>query len=52
MWTKFELDDDPETDDLTDKARAEIQEYVDKTFSRKVGKDNVSFFVLEDVVLD
>jgi hypothetical protein len=42
VWTKFELKDDPETDDLTDEARREIDEFVDETFCRKVGKENVS----------
>jgi hypothetical protein len=42
IWTKFELEDDPLTDDLTEKARREIDEFVDETFSRKVGKENVS----------
>ncbi|KAH8603077.1 hypothetical protein B0O99DRAFT_647818 [Bisporella sp. PMI_857] len=44
VWTKFELEDDPKTGDLTDKARSEIQDYVDKTFSSKVGKENVVWF--------
>jgi hypothetical protein len=32
VWTKFHLEDDPATDDLTPKARAEIEEFVDRTF--------------------
>jgi hypothetical protein len=43
VWTKFELEDDPATDDLTAKARGEINEYVDEVFGKKVGKENVSF---------
>jgi hypothetical protein len=42
VWTKFELEDDTETDDLTTKARREIDEFVDETFCRKVGIENVS----------
>jgi hypothetical protein len=42
IWTKFELEDDPLTDDLTEKARREIDDFVDETFGRKVGKENVS----------
>lgn len=41
VWTKFELEDDPATDDLTPQARAEIDKYVDDTFCSKLGKDNV-----------
>lgn len=43
IWTKFELVDDPETDELTKEARAEIESYVDRTFVQKCGKDNVSY---------
>jgi hypothetical protein len=32
VWTKFHLEDDPATDDLTPKARAEIEAFVDRTF--------------------
>ena len=42
IWTKFELEDDPATDDLTPEARAELDQYVDKTFCSKLGKENVS----------
>ena len=42
VWTKFELEDDPATDDLTTKARREIDEFVDETFRKEVGKENVS----------
>ena len=34
VWTKFALEDDPATGDLTDTARAEIDSYVRKTFSK------------------
>jgi hypothetical protein len=42
VWTKFELEDDPATDDLTDEARKEIDGYVDEVFGKRVGKENVS----------
>jgi hypothetical protein len=32
VWTKFNLEDDPETDDLTPAARQVIDTYVDQTF--------------------
>lgn len=34
VWTKFALEEDPATGDLTDAARAEIDSYVRKTFSK------------------
>jgi len=45
VWTKFELEDDPETDDLTDRARAEIEGFVEERFGRRCGKENVSIFL-------
>lgn len=42
VWTKFELEDDEKTGDLTDKARGEIEGFVGKTFGDKVGRENVS----------
>ncbi|TAQ88015.1 hypothetical protein B7494_g3661 [Chlorociboria aeruginascens] len=44
VWTKFELEDDPATDDLTEKGRREIDEFVEKTFRRRVGSENVIWF--------
>jgi len=41
VWTKFELEDDPVTDDLTVQARREIDDFVDKTFCKRMGKENV-----------
>ncbi|KAH8157298.1 hypothetical protein CIB48_g10954 [Xylaria polymorpha] len=35
VWTKFDLEDDPATDDLTEKARAEIDAFVLKTFGSR-----------------
>lgn len=36
VWTKFDLEDDPTTDDLTPEARKSIEEYVDRTFRARV----------------
>lgn len=44
VWTKFELDEDPDTGDLTEKARAEIDAFVNKTFGGRVLKDNYVWF--------
>ncbi|KAL2180393.1 uncharacterized protein P884DRAFT_255508 [Thermothelomyces heterothallicus CBS 202.75] len=43
VWTKFALEEDPETGDLTDAARAEIDAYVRKKFSR-MRPDHVIWF--------
>jgi hypothetical protein len=42
IWTKFDLKDDPATDDLTPEARKEIDDYVDRTFCSEVSADKVS----------
>ncbi|MCJ1434519.1 hypothetical protein MMC27_003888 [Xylographa pallens] len=44
IWTKFDLEDDPATDDLTPKARKDIEDYVNKTFCTKVPNHNVIWF--------
>ena len=44
VWTKFDLEDDPATDDLTPTARAEIDAFVDKIFCERVGKEKVIWF--------
>jgi len=44
VWTKFDLEDDPATDDLTDEARKGIEDFVDTTFRKKVGTENVIWF--------
>lgn len=41
VWTKFELEDDPVTDDLTPRARQEIEEYVQRTFLSRMPADQV-----------
>ena len=51
IWTKFVLEDDPETNDLTPKMRKEIDEYVDKTFRTRVPSDNVSQLLVFLVLL-
>lgn len=42
VWVKFELEDDPATDDLTPQARQEIEEYVQKTFCLRMPREEVS----------
>lgn len=42
VWTKFDLKDDPATDDLIPAARQEIDEYVQRTFCSRVSVENVS----------
>jgi len=47
VWTKFDLEDDPATDDLTPEARKEIDEYVNRTFCARLPSENVgSVFVV------
>lgn len=41
VWTKFELQDDDKTGDLTDKARGQLEGYVWRVFGRRVGRENV-----------
>jgi hypothetical protein len=41
VWTKFGLEDDPATDDLTPKARKEIDDFVAKTFRASMSPENV-----------
>lgn len=42
VWTKFELEEDLATGDLTEVARGEIEAYVDKTFRSRTKPDSVS----------
>ncbi|KAK2026834.1 hypothetical protein LX32DRAFT_565496 [Colletotrichum zoysiae] len=44
VWTKFELEENPATGDLTDGARREIDAFVDKTFRAKMKPDTVIWF--------
>lgn len=41
VWTKFDLEEDPVTTDLTDKARAEIETYCQRKFGGKLSRDQV-----------
>lgn len=49
VWTKFELEDDPATDDLTPRARREIDDYVTRTFRSRVSSEQVSILSSGDV---
>ena len=41
IWTKFDLEDDPVTDDLTVQARRQIEDFVTRTFRSRVPSDHV-----------
>lgn len=43
VWTKFELEDDPATGDLTDRARGQIEAFVTRTFCGRIPRDRVGF---------
>ncbi|QSS56541.1 hypothetical protein I7I53_04785 [Histoplasma capsulatum var. duboisii H88] len=44
VWTKFELEDDLATDDLTPRMRREIDEFVGKTFRSRMPAEKVIWF--------
>ncbi|CDM33512.1 hypothetical protein DTO013E5_7375 [Penicillium roqueforti] len=44
VWTKFELEDDPTTDDLMASTRAAIESYVQDTFCSRVPPEQVVWF--------
>ncbi|KAJ5888384.1 hypothetical protein N7495_008425 [Penicillium taxi] len=44
VWTKFELEDDPATDDLTADAREAIERFVQQTFCSRVASEKVIWF--------
>ncbi|PSK60291.1 N-acetylglucosamine-induced protein 1 [Elsinoe australis] len=44
VWTKFELDEDPVTGDLSDTGRAQIDHYVETIFRSRVSRDHVVWF--------
>lgn len=46
VWTKFELQADPITDDVTDRTRKEIDEFVREKFYKRMGEDNVRLNLL------
>ncbi|KAH8657516.1 hypothetical protein BGZ60DRAFT_132618 [Tricladium varicosporioides] len=44
VWTKFVLEDDESTGDLTEEARGEIEGYVGRVFRERCGGNNVIWF--------
>ena len=42
VWTKFALEDDPETGHTRDDVKSEIETWVDRVFGEKCGRENVS----------
>ena len=44
VWTKFELAEDPATGDLTDAARKEIDDNVQKKFFTELAHESVNMF--------
>ncbi|KAL6869736.1 hypothetical protein ACO1O0_001065 [Amphichorda felina] len=42
VWTKFPLDEDPQTSDLTDEARRQIGDFMADTFFKHVSESQVS----------
>lgn len=50
VWTKFDLEDDPATDDLTETARAEIDAFVQKTFGSRVSSNRVRAYCIFPLV--
>lgn len=49
VWTKFDLEEDPATGDLTDTIRGAIDEYVEETFRSRVPGDRARRFNLADL---
>jgi len=44
VWVKFVLEDDPDKDELTASTRKQMDQFVDRTFRRRVGSDRVVWF--------
>ncbi|KAJ5960001.1 uncharacterized protein N7479_007151 [Penicillium vulpinum] len=44
VWTKFQLEDDPTTDDLTPSTRAAIESYVQEKFCSRMPREQVVWF--------
>ncbi|TGO58594.1 hypothetical protein BCON_0053g00290 [Botryotinia convoluta] len=44
VWTKFALEDDPETGDTREDVKREIDAWVDRVFGEKCGGENVIWF--------
>ncbi|CZT03377.1 hypothetical protein WAI453_012374 [Rhynchosporium graminicola] len=51
VWTKFELKEDPTTEDLTDEVRIWIERFVGRTSAEEVGKENASLSLIMSMVL-
>ena len=47
IWTKFPLEEDSTTHDLTDRARKAIETFVSKTFYSSIARDHVSTMYLK-----
>lgn len=41
VWTKFRIENDPDTDDMTDQARKQVDAFVTRTFRSQVPSENV-----------
>lgn len=46
VWTKFALEDDPDTGDTREDVKREIDGWVDERFGKRCGRENVGAFVL------
>ena len=51
VWTKFDLDEDPITGDLTAGKRQEIDDYVERTFRTRVPREKVHLIDIEVMIL-
>lgn len=49
VWTKFRFDEDPNTGDLTPTARQQIDDFINRTFRCRVGKENVRFWSMHSL---
>lgn len=47
VWTKFDLDEDPVTGDLTARKRQELDDYVERTFRTRVPRERVRLIHVE-----
>lgn len=43
IWTKFQLEEDPATGDLTEAMREKIENYIQRTFCGRISRENVCF---------
>lgn len=43
IWTKFQLEEDPATGDLTEAMREKIEDYIQRTFCGRISRENVCF---------